>query len=442
MGIDKQLEPLIKQQAELIGSLKQSIRETKTSKLSPADLKLLSLTKEQLTATDQPKFDALKKTLEVSDAEARKALEGTNKTTHANLQKQIDVLKQTKKSFSLGLLMTDSQGPPPPTKVLFLGDHKQERNAVEPGFPSALDPNPAPIIRAPNPKTSGRRLTLARWITQPGNPLTARVMVNRIWQGLFHRGLVETPNDFGLAGAQPSHPELLDWLARELVNSGWSIKHLQRLIILSATYQQSSSTRHGESVDSENALLWRQNPRRLTAEQLRDALLAVSGELRQSVGGPPIWPELPAEILQANPAFLDDNETRTKGWYPSPESQRNVRSIFLVQKRTVRVPFMETFDLPENSTSCSRRTVSTVAPQALSLMNGPSGIQAARGMAKRVIRQAGTTPTEQVSQAFAFALQRPPSPDELSRCLKLLHSRSIEELCRILLNLNEFIYVD
>ena len=155
-----------------------------------------------------------------------------------------------------------------------------------------------------------------------------------------------------------------------------------------------------------------------------------------------MWPELPAEILSANPAFLDDNETRTKGWYPSPRSEQAVRSVYLVQKRTVRVPFMETFDLPENSTSCARRTGSTVAPQALSLMNGALAADAARDFAQRVAREAGPGKRHRIEHAFRIAYQRPPTAEETARCEAFLARRSLPELCRALLNLNEFVYVD
>jgi len=175
---------------------------------------------------------------------------------------------------------------------------------------------------------------------------------------------------------------------------------------------------------------------------LRDALLAVSGTLQNKTGGPPVWPDLPAEILQANPAFLDDNETKTKGWYPSPKPEQNVRSIYLVQKRTVHVPFMETFDLPENTTSCARRNNSTVAPQALSLLNSPLATEAAVAMAGRVERESGTAPRKRIEHAYALALQRPPDREELLACERFLAGRSLPELCRALLNLNEFIHVD
>jgi hypothetical protein len=243
----------------------------------------------------------------------------------------------------------------------------------------------------------------------------------------FGEGLVPTANDFGLAGDRPKSLATLDWLALELAQgpTPGSVKRLQRLIVTSAIYRE-------------------QTPRlrRLTAEQLRDALLSSSGMLHSKSGGPPIWPELPPEVLQANPAFLDDNAEKVKGWYPSPAAEQSARSIFLIQKRTVRVPFMETFDLPENSASCARRNVATVAPQALSLLNSPLAIAAAQSFAQRVQREAGGEQDRQIEAAYWLALQRPPTESERTACVRFLQTRTLAELCRVLLNLNEFVYLD
>lgn len=452
----------------LLAGAKKRLRNEKAERLSKEDRDLLAKPEKGLAASEKEKHDKLKKSVEISDDEARKTLDAETGARVDDLASQLSGLKSDKRAFALGLLMSDGEETIPATHVLFQGDYKQERGEVVPGFLSALDPNPAAIEHGANPKTSGRRLTLADWIASPKNPLTARVLVNRLWQGHFGRGLVATPNDFGLAGARPTHPELLDWLASELIRDGWSMKSIHRLIVTSAAYRQASTPAAEESltlegknitlapvgessspplpkgaaIDVENTLLWRQNARRLSAEQLRDALMAVSGSLLNKSGGSPVWPELPSEILQANPAFLDDNETKTKGWYPSPLAERNVRSVFLVQKKTVRVPFMETFDLPENSTSCPRRNVSTVAPQALSLLNSPLAIEAAKALAKRVASESPSTPESQVDRAFSLALQRRPDPEERAACVRLLQRRNLQELCRALLNLNEFVYVD
>lgn len=448
-AVEARLEPVEQQRKERLEAVKRRLRDERLARLSPEERELLDLPEDRQTAELKPKIEALDRRLDPSDKEVKAALTDSEKTLHQQLEAEIAALRRERREFQHGLLMTDAEGEPAVTRVLFQGNHQQPRDPVAPGFLSALDPNPAPIRPGANPKTTGRRLALADWIVSPANPLTARVLVNRVWQQHFGRGLVATPNDFGLAGEPPSHPELLDWLAGEFTRSGWSMKQLHRLIVTSVAYQRASSlsgpaTRWERplELDPDNRLLWRQNPRRLSAEQLRDALLATSGLLQLPPGGPPVWPDLPADILQANPAFLDDNETKTKGWYPSAHSAQPVRSVYLIQKRTVRVPFLETFDLPENSTSCAVRNVSVVAPQALTLLNSPLAVEAAQALAARVEREAGTALATQVSRAFRLVLQRPPSPEERERCWQLAEERSLVELCRALLNLNEFVFID
>ena len=322
------------------------------------------------------------------------------------------------------LTVTDSEKGKDKTYRLEGGDLNQPKEEVTVGFPAVLDPNPVALCKPVREKSSGRRLTLARWITDPKNPLTARVIVNRLWQHYFGEGLVATPNDFGYAGARPSNLALLDWLAQRLIDDGWSLKTLQKRIVTSRAY-----------------LAQGRAPRRLTAEQLRDSALVVSGQLRERHGGPPIWPTLPAEVLQANPAFLDDNKEKTKGWYPSPADRQPVRSLYLVQKRTVAIPLLSTFDLPDNAVSCARRTTSTVAPQALTLLNNPFFVESATAFAKRVEKMAHT-PDAQVQAAFSLALQRTPDPTEQKLCRQFLDKHGLAALCRAVLNLNEFIYIE
>jgi hypothetical protein len=458
-AVDAKIQAVRTAREAVLNPVIASLREQRVAQLSDEERQLLELPREQRTGDRKAKVEALEKKVQPSEKEALASAPKAAKSRADELASQIELLNKERRAAQTGLLMTDAEGAPPPTRIHFQGDYKQPRDAVEAGFISALDPNPAIVRKGANLKTTGRRLTLAQWIASRENPLTARVLVNRVWQGHFGRGLVGTPNDFGLAGARPSHPELLDWLATEFMREGWSLKKLHRLIVTSATWRQSSSSAevnltsigapqkaahspNAARIDAENRLLWRQNLRRLTAEQLRDAVLAVSGTLIESKGGPPVWPELPAEIAQANPAFLDDNAEKTKGWYPSAAAQRQVRSIFFVQKRTVRVPFMETFDLPENSTSCPRRNESTVAPQALALLNSPLSIEAAEAFGARIAREAGPDPQAQVKAAFALALQRPPDAGELDTSLAFLKSRTLVEFCRAMLNLNEFFYID
>jgi hypothetical protein len=418
---------------------------TKLKPLTEARAAILASAKKRLAQNSSPspggegrREGGIKpKAPEISEKDAKKAFTEDEKKKDKDLETQIAALEKEKRKFTLGLLATDNPEKIPVTKILFQGDHKNPRDPVVPGFISALDPNPAKIKKAINPHSTGRRLTLADWIASPENPFTARVIINRLWQSHFGQPIVGTPNDFGLAGVRPTHPELLDYLATKLIEENWSLKKIHRLILTSATYRQSSAIANPRS---DNTLFTHQNIRRLTAEQLRDSLLAVSGQLRDYKGGPPIWPDLPPEILQANPAFLDDNAEKTKAWYPSPKPEQTVRSIYLVQKRTVRIPFMETFDLPPNSVSCARRPQSTVPPQALTLLNGALTALAAEALATKVSEC--QTPAQKIENLFQAAFQRSPRPSELQRCETFLKQHTPTELSRALLNLNEFIYID
>lgn len=441
--LDEEIEKLEAKRNRLRNEIQHRVRAAKLAEFTAEQRKLVETPPEQLSEGDKAKADDLRKRLEVSDDEIKQAASKQEAQRIAQLDGELEAHRQQRREFAFALLATDARDDIPATHILYQGNHKEEREEVAAGFISILDPNPAPPAKPAAGTTRGRRLALARWLTSPDNPLTARVFVNRIWQQHFGRGLVATPNDFGFAGTPPTHPELLDHLATTFAHDGWSIKQLQRRIVTSATYRQSSvATKDILAADPENQLYTRQTLRRLTAEQLRDALLTTSGLLNQKSSGPPIWPELPAEILQANPAFLDDNATRTKGWYPSPAEEQDARSLYLVQKRTVRIPFLETFDLPENATSCARRNVSTVAPQALSLLNSPLAVRAAKGLAERVRHRGGKDPSEQVSAAFELALARAPTAEEAAACEAFLREQDLPALCRALLNLNEFAYLD
>ncbi len=379
-------------------------------------------------------------TVNVSEADVKKSLDESEKLQVSALVSQKGTLEKQKLAFTHGLLMRDKASDVPATYVLFQGDHKTPRERVEAGFPSVLEPSEASIA-PPSEGTTGRRLALAEWIVSRRNPWTARVLVNRLWQAHFGEGLVATPNDLGVTGAQPSNLELLDWLASELMDSGWSIKHVQRLIVTSRVYRQATVSGTADTVNAEWPMTLRTKLRRLEAEVLRDRVLLASGLLDNRIGGPPVWPEIPAEILQANPAFLDDNATKTKGWYPSPEDDQSVRSLFLVQKRTIRVPFMETFDLPDNSVSCARRESSLVAPQALTLLNGSQVEHASVALAKFMI-SLNSNAAQQVNAAFQHALLRTPSKAEATAAENFLQAHSLAELCRVLMNTNEFAFVD
>jgi hypothetical protein len=334
----------------------------------------------------------------------------------------------------------DEAGPaPPPTYLFYRGDFTARGPEVVPGFPVALCAGraEAPARGHASSRSSGRRSALAAWLVKPENPLTARVIVNRLWQHHFGRGLVATSSDFGTMGDEPSHPELLAWLASELVGRGWSLKAMHRLIVTSATYRQSSrAAKEGLAADPENTLLWRQNRRRLDGEAIRDTLLEVSDRLNRAMGGPSVFPALPPELSKLS----------SKGavWPVSPrEEDRARRSLYVFVRRNLRYPFFEVFDRPDTNASCPRRPVTTIAPQALSLLNSRLAFDSARALAARVVREAGPDRAAQVDRVSRIALGRPPDAAERQIVSEFLaRDNSLDRVCLALLNTNAFIYVD
>jgi hypothetical protein len=261
-------------------------------------------------------------------------------------------------------------------------------------------------------------------------------MVNRLWQGHFARGLVTTSSDFGKMGDEPSHPELLDWLASEFIARGWSLKAMHRLIVTSATYRQTSRAPARRDVDPDNRLLSRQNRRRLDGEAIRDTLLAVSGQLNPAFGGPGVFPPLPPELTKLS--------SKGEVWPVSPKLEdQHRRSLYVFVRRNLRYPFFEAFDRPDTNASCPRRPVTTIAPQALSLLNSPLSGEAALALADRAGREAGAGLAERVDHAHFLTLGR--LPDKTERALArdfLASGGSFADLCLALLNLNEFVYID
>ncbi len=311
---------------------------------------------------------------------------------------------------------------------------------VPPGFPSCVtgtdDAAAMPLDSLGN--ISRWRLPLAEWIASPENPLTARVMVNRIWQGHFGRGIVATPSDFGANGSRPTHPELLDWLAHEFVRSGWSVKALHRLILKSATYRQSSVRDPGPAAEADptNAMLSRMPRRRLEGEVIRDSILATSGRLNPARRGPGVYPRLPD-------AMKDQMFVKNwPAWEPSggPDSRR--RSIYVFQRRQLSLPLLEMLDAPVPQTSFERRRMSTTAIQSLALLNGRLVTEEAGHFAARLQREAGGDLAGQIVRAFELAFARAPSRAELDRYNEFALSEGLAAVCRVLFNANEFVYVD
>jgi hypothetical protein len=327
-------------------------------------------------------------------------------------------------------------GPKPPvTHVLRRGDPNKPRQEVGPGVPAVLvrkQPDPP----KPTAKSTGRRLWLAHWLTSPDNPLTARVMVNRAWQWHFGRGLEPTANDFGTAGEPPTHPELLDWLADEFVKGGWRLKRLHRMIVLSSVYQTSvTASDRAIGADPKDALLGRWRQRRLEAEAVRDSMLAVSGRLNLEERGPSMYPTLARAVLEGQSRPGD-------GWGKSDERQQARRSVYIFVKRSLAVPELELLDAPDTTSSCEARPVSTTAPQALTFLNGAFANEQARHFATRLRREAGGDAAAQVRLAFELALCRPPRDAEMKASVAFLRRESLEAFCLVVLNLNEFVYLD
>ncbi|HEX5106513.1 MAG TPA: DUF1553 domain-containing protein [Pirellulaceae bacterium] len=357
---------------------------------------------------------------------------------------------------------------PAATHRFHRGDPMQPREAIQPGGLRAIEvaydrvgfahQDPAndsvagAAVGAALPtEDQRRRLALAEWIVDPANPLTARVIVNRLWQHHFGEGIVATPSDFGVNGARPSHPELLDWLAAELIDSGWSLRHIHRLIVTSATYRQSSNVefgmRNAESepgtrsiphsalptphlIDADNRLLWRYSSRRLEAEPLRDTILAISGKLDLTMGGP---------------GFLafEPNDNYVRVYNPKqafgPTDWR--RMIYMTKIRMHQDGTFGAFDCPDGGQIAPRRASSTTPLQALNLLNGPFLVQQAELFAERVRREAGPTAEAQVRRAFLLAYQREPADEELAASIEIVKAHGLPVLCRALLNSNEFLFV-
>lgn len=413
------------------------LRAARRAALPEEKKKLLALPEEDQDDYLREQIRLTKKSIEPSLEEALASFSAAEKAAHEAALAKVKKLQSERTPPTQGFIVTDTVGAPLETRILYQGDFTQPREEVLPGAISALDPNPLPPARVTRENSSGRRTALANWLFAKDNPLTARVMVNRVWLGHFGTGLVATPNDFGLAGAKPSHPALLDWLARRFVADGWSLKKLHRLMVESATYRQGLAT-----TTSEAQLFHHRMPRRISAESLRDSLLLVSGRLTPSTGGPPVWQELPQEVLLTSPSALLETPDKLRGWYPSPKEKTFVRTIYLVQKRSLHDPMLDAFDLPDNNASCACRPTSTVAPQALTLLNSPFMVEASEAFARRVQKEVGDQPEALVTRTFALALQREPDADERKACIDYLHSHGLTELCRSLLNLNEFAYVD
>lgn len=356
------------------------------------------------------------------------------------LQKQLDELDEKMPPPLPALYsVTDKSDQVSPTHILARGDYQSKGATVAPRPLGVLLADDVPELPA---GIAQPRLKLAEWVTEPSNPLTARVMANRVWHYHFGRGIVATPNDFGRMGVRPTHPELLDYLANQLVEGGWRLKPLHKAILMSSTYRQDSKSPievTAAAKDADNKLLWKFSRRRMEAEELRDSVLTLSGDMNLKSGGPSVIVPVDRELI--NLLY------KPSQWAPSRDaSDYDRRSVYLLQKRNLRLPFMEVFDSPDLQMSCARREQSTHAPQALELLNGDLSNRAAEAFAAR-LRTAAPTDSARVDLAWRLAAGRAPSVKEKSLALKYLSANSsdpkaLREFALAVFNLNSFLYIN
>jgi hypothetical protein len=434
----------------------------------------LPITAEQKTQLKkQPHSEAAKKlakrhqkALQLSDEDYRQVFSDELRKTWDGMKRAVDAVQRKKpKSPPMALAITDIKAEPQPTWLLERGDFYARKEPLQLGFLSVMtrQRSSADYLTdarhdAPSDRSTLQRRALADWMTDSENgagALLARTIVNRVWQHHFGEGLVRTVSDFGVRGEHPSHPELLEWLAGNFIRGGWQLKPLHRLILTSSVYLQTTAFDEGRSQrDPDNRFLWRRRPLRLEAEIIRDAVLAVSGTLNFEQFGPAFKPPIPADAIVAR---------NTKS--PYPQDARDTvatrrRTVYMFHKRVTQHPFMQVFDEPDASVSCGRRNTTTVAPQALALLNDTFLRDLAIDLARRLLAE-GTTPEEWMTEGFLLALGRPPTEAERMYSLEFLATQperraardaalsaedvrlqSLADYCQTIFSLNEFIYVD
>ena len=357
---------------------------------------------------------------------------------HSKLEAEIEMLdRQKPRRTASARAIGERSREPQPSFFLHRGSPDARGTQMTPGVLAVTRKSDWTFPEAPPTATSSyRRRGYAEWLVSPENPLTARVMVNRLWQHHFGEGIVRTPSNFGKMGEAPSHPELLDWLATEFVARGWSMKAMHKLMLTSAAYQMAAlDVPASIAIDPENRLFWRAPRVRLEAEIIRDQILTVSGALDRTIGGPTIFPYIDPDLFE---------KSSKRDWKGLPDSDPSTwrRSIYIFSKRSIRYPMFETFDQPNLVNSTDRRNRTTLATQALILMNNQMVRYQAGHFAERVKKEAGADPLKQVERAVQLALGRSADAIERKRGLEFAKSGAggLAQFCHLLLNLNEFVY--
>ncbi|MBI2946839.1 MAG: DUF1553 domain-containing protein [Verrucomicrobia bacterium] len=449
---DQKIDHLNRENEEVRAALRETHFKSGRSKLSAEAIAAFRIAADQRDLTQKKLVNSSAKQLdselaEVIPEETRKKLAGN--------QSAIDALRAAQPNLPRGYFMREPSPNPPATHVLLRGNPKRPGDSVEPAVP-AITVKHQPKFPASDSRTSRRRLGLAQWLASAENPLTARVFVNRVWQQHFGIGLVRTPSDFGVMGEPPTHPELLDWLSHWFTHDAqWSVKKLHRLILTSRAWRLSRTPDPNyDKADPENRLLAHVPYRRLEVEAIRDSVLTVSGRLNPAMFGPPMFPSIPAQAIESN-------TDKQSVWKASDPIEQSRRTVYAFIKRGLVVPMLEVLDLCDTVNSSARRQVTTVAPQALTLFNGEFVNEQARHFAARLQREAGADTTKQIELAWRLALCRPPRPTEAAAMRDFLRreceaarsetqttdgstpeEQALVQLCRVVFNLNEFVYVD
>lgn len=367
-------------------------------------------------------------------------------TEFRKTRRQLEEAKRVKPWDEYGMCASETGTTAPETFVLLRGSPQGKGDKVEPTFLTVLGQTQPQIEPNALRNTSGRRLAFAKWVTAPDNRLTSRVIVNRVWQNIFGRGIVRSPNNFGQLGEMPSHPELLDWLASELVTQDWKLKPLTKMMVMSHTYRQSVvPSALAQQKDPVNDWFSHANMRRLSAEEIRDSILAATGKLNLEMYGPSIFPEISREVLAGQ-------SVPGAGWDKSSPEQQSRRSVYIHIKRSLVVPMLSTFDFPDTDTSCEARFITVQPGQALNMLNGDFMNEQAIELANRIRREAGSDTKTQIRAAMKLIVSRPPTDKEVEQAVEFMqnlqrkHSMNTEQAfntyCLFLFNLNEFIYLD
>lgn len=366
---------------------------------------------------------------------------------YRELQKQLADSRKARPAPAGIRIMSVSESGNTPVHVLVRGNPHAKGKQVQPTIPAMLQ-IPAPELpkQRPLPESSGKRLALAKWLVSKNNPLTARVFVNRLWQYHFGRGIVPTPNDFGKFGEAPTHPELLDWLASEFMDGDWKIKRMHKLILMSNAWQMSSQSNEAAKLkDPANTFFWRANMRRLSAEEIRDSILAATGELNLKQGGPHIYVPIAREVLQGQ-------SRPGAGWGNSPPDEASRRSVYIHVKRSLLVPIMEIHDQADTDSSCPVRYVTTVPTQSLGMLNGEFTNGKAQKLAERLRKESPNDLAAQVRNAVKLTTSRTPTDEEVAKDVAFIQSiqkednlsedQAMKMFCLVTINTNEFIYLD